>query len=99
VSTTPATQPGGPRARRRHRPPAPGAGSDGRGGLMTVDEAAAALNTNPRFVRRLIAERRIVFHRIGRHIRIAAQDLEAFIAAGRVEPDAVIWSAGRARVK
>lgn len=65
--------------------------------LLTVDEAATALNTTPRFVRRLIAERRIVFHRIGRHVRIARRDLEAFVAAGRVEPESVEWTAGRAQ--
>jgi excisionase family DNA binding protein len=54
--------------------------------LLTVDEAAAALNTPQRFIRRLIAERRIGFHHVGRHVRIARRDLEAFIKAGRVEP-------------
>jgi excisionase family DNA binding protein len=36
-------------------------------------------------VRRLIAERRIAYLKLGRHVRIAAHDLEAFIIAGRVE--------------
>lgn len=53
--------------------------------LYTVDQAAERLNTTARFVRRLIAERRIAFVRLGRHVRIAAEDLEAFVAAGRVE--------------
>jgi excisionase family DNA binding protein len=57
--------------------------------LLTVDEAAERLNTTPRFVRRLIAERRICFHHIGRHVRITEQDLDAFVAAGRVEPPGV----------
>jgi excisionase family DNA binding protein len=60
--------------------------------LLTVDEAAAVLNTPPRFIRRLIAERRIVFHHVGRHVRIARPDLEAFIDAGRVEPAGARWS-------
>jgi excisionase family DNA binding protein len=54
--------------------------------LCTVDQAAERLNTTSRFVRRLIAERRIAFVRLGRHVRIAEDDLEAFIAGGRVEP-------------
>jgi excisionase family DNA binding protein len=54
--------------------------------LFTVDEAADALNTTPRFIRRLVAERRISFHHVGRHVRIAEPDLEAFVAAGRVAP-------------
>jgi excisionase family DNA binding protein len=53
---------------------------------MTVDEAAAHMNTSVRFVRRLIEERRIAFHHIGRHVRLALEDLDAFIQAGRVEP-------------
>jgi excisionase family DNA binding protein len=37
-------------------------------------------------VRRLIAERRIAYTKLGRHVRIATRDLDVFIAAGRVEP-------------
>ena len=54
--------------------------------LYTVDQAAEQLNTTVRFVRRLIAERRIAFVRLGRHVRIAEEDLDAFIARGRVDP-------------
>lgn len=64
--------------------------------LLTVDEAAGALNTTPRFVRRLIAERRICFHHIGRYVRIAESDLAAFVEAGRVDPPQVSWHGGRA---
>jgi excisionase family DNA binding protein len=53
---------------------------------LTVEETADYLNTSVRFVRRLIAERRIAFHRVGRHVRLAVADLEAFLAAARVEP-------------
>lgn len=34
---------------------------------MTVPQAAEYLNTSERFVRRLIAERRVAFHHVGRH--------------------------------
>lgn len=54
--------------------------------LIDVVEAAERLGTSPRFVRRLVAERRIAFMKLGRHIRISVDDLDAFIAAGRVEP-------------
>jgi len=54
--------------------------------LYTVEQAAVRLNTTPRFIRRLIAERRIAFTRLGRHVRIESDVLDAFIAAGRVEP-------------
>lgn len=53
--------------------------------LLSVDEAAEALGTSVRFVRRLIAERRIAFHHVGRHVRIGRRDLEVFLSAGRVE--------------
>ena len=53
--------------------------------LLTVDEAAFHLGTSPRFVRRLIAERRIAFAKLGKHVRLDSSDLDAFIAAGRVE--------------
>jgi excisionase family DNA binding protein len=33
----------------------------------------------------LVYERRIAYHKIGRHVRIDESDLEAYIAAGRVE--------------
>jgi excisionase family DNA binding protein len=52
---------------------------------LTVSEAAH-LNTSERFIRRLIAERRIAFHPVGRHVRITLVDLDAFVAADRVEP-------------
>src|SRR5205823_5932260 len=35
---------------------------------LTVEQAADYMNTSVRFVRRLIAERRIPFHKIGRHV-------------------------------
>jgi excisionase family DNA binding protein len=38
--------------------------------LLTVEEAAVLLGTTPRFPRRLIAERRVRFVHVGRHIRI-----------------------------
>lgn len=52
---------------------------------LTVAEAADHLNTSVRFIRRLIAERRIAFHKVGAHVRIAAADLDRFVQAGRVE--------------
>jgi len=54
--------------------------------LLNVQDAAAELGTPVRFVRRLIAERRIRFHKIGKYVRISSTALHAFIAAGAVEP-------------
>jgi excisionase family DNA binding protein len=54
--------------------------------LLTVEQAAECLGTSERFVRRLIAERRIAFVKLGRHVRITEADLINFVATGRVEP-------------
>ncbi|MGX7669110.1 helix-turn-helix domain-containing protein [Plantactinospora sp. DSM 117369] len=54
--------------------------------LMTVDEAAERLRTSTRFVRRLIEERRIAYVKLGAHVRIEPDALDAFVAAGRVIP-------------
>ncbi len=53
---------------------------------LTVPETAVYLNTSERFVRRLVAERRIAFHHVGRHVRFALSDLDEWLTAGRVEP-------------
>ena len=54
--------------------------------LLTVEEAAERLGTSARFIRRLIAERRIAYTKLGRHVRIATRDLDAYVASGRIEP-------------
>jgi excisionase family DNA binding protein len=56
------------------------------GKLLTVDQAAERLGTSVRFPRRLIAERRITFVRIGRHVRIPERAVDELIAAGTVDP-------------
>jgi excisionase family DNA binding protein len=61
--------------------------------LLSIEQAAERLGTSVRFVRRLIAERRIAYTKLGRHVRIAGRDLDAFVAAGRVEP-ARRWRVG-----
>ena len=54
--------------------------------LLTLQEAAEALGTELRFTRRLVAERRIRFTHVGRHVRIPESALREFIKAGMVEP-------------
>jgi excisionase family DNA binding protein len=39
--------------------------------LLSLDAAADVLGTTARFPRRLVAERRIRFVRVGRHVRIS----------------------------
>jgi excisionase family DNA binding protein len=53
--------------------------------MLNIDQVAERLGTSPRFVRRLVAERRIAFNKVGRHIRFNAADVDQFIHAGRVE--------------
>ena len=64
--------------------------------LLDVEEAARRLGTKPRFIRRLIAERRIEFHKVGHHVRISETALADFIEAGRVQPVRVRWRGGKA---
>ena len=54
--------------------------------LLTVQEAADRLGTSVRFIRRLRAERRITFVKLGKHLRIDSRDLDAYVQAGRQEP-------------
>ncbi len=54
--------------------------------MLTPQAAAERLGTTVRFVRRLIAERRIAFFKVGRHVRISSTDLAEYLAAGRVDP-------------
>jgi excisionase family DNA binding protein len=51
-----------------------------------VAEVAKILRTSERFPRRLIAERRIEFVRVGRHVRISEAALAEFIRSGTVTP-------------
>jgi excisionase family DNA binding protein len=53
---------------------------------LSVPEVAERLGTTERFPRRLIAERRITFVKVGRHVRIAESTLAAYIAAHTVQP-------------
>ncbi|HZO68599.1 MAG TPA: helix-turn-helix domain-containing protein [Kribbellaceae bacterium] len=64
--------------------------------LLTVEQAAEFLGTGVRFPRRLIAERRIRFVKLGSHVRIPESALREFIARSTVEPVAVRWRGGKA---
>ena len=56
--------------------------------LLTVSQVAELLGTTERFPRRLIAERRIRFVHVGRHVRIPESALAEFIESGTVRPSA-----------
>ena len=59
----------------------PHAGTDE---LLTPSQAGDYLCTGERFVRRLIAERRIDYVKLGKHVRVQRSVLDGFIHAGRV---------------
>ncbi|KQY28470.1 DNA-binding protein [Nocardia sp. Root136] len=52
---------------------------------LTVDQAAEYLGTGVRFIRRIVAERRVVFYKVGSYVRFMRSDLDAFAQAGRVD--------------
>jgi excisionase family DNA binding protein len=53
--------------------------------LLTLEEAAVYLTVTPRFMRRLVFERRIAHVKVGRFVRFERADLDAFLTAGRIE--------------
>jgi excisionase family DNA binding protein len=56
--------------------------------FLTVPQVAERLNVKESFVRRLVFEKRIRYSKFGdRTLRIAEDDLQAFVDAGRVEPN------------
>jgi excisionase family DNA binding protein len=55
--------------------------------LLTASQAGDYLQTGERFVRRLIAERRITYVKLGKYVRLQRSVLDAFIESGQVSPD------------
>ncbi len=53
--------------------------------LLDIDQAAERLNVTPRFIRRLIAQRRIDYLKIGKFIRFHPDDLDNWIEHQRIE--------------
>ena len=52
--------------------------------LLTVAQAGDYLGTGARFIRRLIAQRRITYVKLGKYVRLQRSTLDDFIEAGRV---------------
>lgn len=57
--------------------------------LLDADEVAERLGVNPRFVRRLVEERRIPFCKLGKFVRFRPTDVRAWLAECVVEPNQV----------
>ena len=54
--------------------------------LLGVLDRAERLGTSERFVRRLVSERRVPFHKVGKYVRFDPLDIDAWLEAHRVEP-------------
>ena len=54
--------------------------------LINIEQAAVSLGVSVRFMRRLVNERRIPFHKVGRYVRFDRSDIDQFVLDGRVEP-------------
>ncbi|MET7401176.1 helix-turn-helix domain-containing protein [Dactylosporangium sp. NPDC005572] len=54
--------------------------------LLTGEQVAALLKTTPRFVRRLVADRRIEYVKVGRSVRFRPIAITEYIERNRVVP-------------
>lgn len=54
--------------------------------LLTGAEVADRLKATPRFVRRLVAERRIAYVKVGRLVRFEVEAVNEFIERNKVVP-------------
>jgi len=52
--------------------------------LLTIDELAERLGVTPRHIRRLVAERRVPFLRVGRFIRFDPAKIATWLDSSRV---------------
>lgn len=53
--------------------------------MLGINELAERLGTTERFVRRLVCERRIPFHKVGKFVRFDQDDVDEWLAEARVE--------------
>ncbi|AQA13058.1 excisionase family DNA-binding protein [Streptomyces hygroscopicus] len=53
---------------------------------LSVAQVAELLGTTQRFPRRLVAERRIKYVKVGRHVRIPESVIQEYIDANTVRP-------------
>ena len=60
-----------------------------RGPLLDVDGVAEALGVTPRHIRRLVAERRIPFFKVGKFVRFDPGELDVWLDQQRVDVQAL----------
>ena len=53
--------------------------------LLDIAAAADRLSVTPRFIRRLVHERRLAYIKVGKYIRFESADVDAWLQARRVE--------------
>jgi excisionase family DNA binding protein len=53
--------------------------------LLTIDQLADRLGVNVRHIRRLIAERRVPYLKVGRLVRFDPADVASWLARNRVD--------------
>lgn len=53
--------------------------------MLGIPQLAERLGTTERFVRRLVCERRIPFHKVGKYVRFDQDDVDDWVAFRRVE--------------
>ena len=53
--------------------------------LLDIAAAAERLSVTPRFIRRLVHERRLAYIKVGKYIRFESADVDAWLQARRVE--------------
>ena len=53
--------------------------------LLDIDGAADYLNVSPRFIRRLVAQRRVSYLKIGKFVRFDQDELDDWVQAQRVD--------------
>jgi excisionase family DNA binding protein len=54
--------------------------------MLTVEQVAERLGTPTRFARRLVAERRIRFYKVGKYVRFHPDDITDYLNAAQVDP-------------
>lgn len=52
--------------------------------VYTTEQAAEKLGVGERMIRRLVAERRIEFIKVGKHVRFSDEAIQQFLQAGTV---------------
>ena len=58
---------------------------DERGALLDIPAVAELLGVKERFVRRLVEENRVTYHKVGKFVRFYQRDITDWVDEGRVE--------------